>query len=535
MNPGPDQSQSLWQELPRLQFSPLTEDLKCDVCVIGGGITGLSVAYQLLREGRHVVVIDRDHLGTHETGHSSAHLSSALDDGFQHIKKLHGLAGLKIAYESHVKAIDQIESIISKNKIDCEFERVPGFLFRGDGTDQDYLYNELLAVRDAGAEDVELIPRFPKGLFDVGPCLMFPDQAQFHPLKYLHGLAQAIHRKGGLIFTQTAASEIVGGKNAFVKTARGNTIQANALVVATNVPVNDIVTLHTKMAAYRSYVIAVKIPPGWYPQSLLWDTSDPYHYVRMVKKENSDEDFLLVGGADHRTGQKKDPEDCYSELRHWTREKLNVEPIVVAKWSGQIIEPMDSLAYIGKNPGDADNVFVATGDSGHGLTFGTMAGMILRELVQGRPHPWADLYSPSRMSFGGLDAYVEENMNTMAQYGDWFSKGDVETTQDIRPGEGAVFRHGLNKIAAYRDEHGHIHSFSATCPHLKGIVKWNEAEKTWDCPCHGSRFSRMGKCLNGPAISGLTPIEDVQIEQKILIGAPPPPIAAKSLGTEITT
>lgn len=516
INP-PDQSLSLWQEIPRATYAPLTRDAICDVCIIGGGITGLSVAYHLLKEGRDVLLIERDQLGSHETGHTSAHLSCALDDGFQNLRRLFGDEGLKLAYESHRYAIDRIEDIVVENEIDCEFERVPGYLFRDPASDPDHLMDELKVIRDIGETNVELLQRFPKGLFDFGPCLMFPNQAQFHPLKYLNGLARAVERRGGRIYTQTAAQEIKGGKQACIKTVRGQTIHAQAIVVATNVPVNDVVTMHTKVAAYRSYLIAIKIPPGWFPKALIWDTADPYHYVRSTRRADNGDELLLVGGADHRTGQAAHPDDCFSQLKAWARHRLNIEPVTVAQWSGQIIEPVDSLAYIGRNPGDAANVFIATGDSGHGLTHGTIAGMVLRELLQGRPHPWAELYDPARLKFRGLDTYVEENINTAAQYSDWFSAGDVETTEDIRPGHGAVIRHGLNKIAAYRDDHGHLHCFSASCPHLKGIVHWNEAERTWDCPCHGSRFSRLGKVLNGPAISDLSSVDNIYSERKLTI------------------
>jgi glycine/D-amino acid oxidase-like deaminating enzyme/nitrite reductase/ring-hydroxylating ferredoxin subunit len=516
-----DQSESMWQELPKLTHSPLTEDVACDVCVIGGGITGLTVAYHLLLDGLKVVVIDRDQIGAHETGHTSAHLSNALDEGYVALRKMYGAEGAKLAYESHTQAIDRIQEIVFENGIECDFKRVSGYLFLDKKTSVDTLKKELEAVREAGGENVELFDQLPMGGGDRGPCLHYPRQAQFHPLKYLQGLAQAIERFGGQIFSQTAAHEIKGGAASHVKTTRGATIRAAHIVVATNTPVNDLVTMHTKLAAYRSYVIAVKAPPQWEGPALFWDTANPYHYLRSYHRD-SGEEVVLIGGGDHRTGQVAHPEEIYQQLTDWARDFFHSDPVVIAKWSGQIIEPVDALGYIGRNPGD-ENVYIVTGDSGHGLTHGTIAGIMLRAMIAGKTHPWAGLYDPRHLRLRGFDSYVGENFNTVKQYTDWVSSGDVQGTADIPCGHGAVIRHGLNKIAAYRDDHGVLHSFSAVCPHLKGIVKWNAAESTWDCPCHGSRFTRLGKVLNGPAIDGLTPVEEPETSTPGLIAKPEPP------------
>lgn len=517
-----EQSESLWQEIPKPIHSPLTEDLDCDVCIIGGGITGLSVAYHCLRNGHRVVMIDRDQIGMHETAHTSAHLSNALDDTYQMLRRMHGLSGIQFAYQSHTQAIDRIEEIVFENNIDCDFRRVSGYLFLDPSTSREFLNKEWAAVRAAGGENVELFESAQYGDWQLGPALHYPRQAQFHPVKYILGLAEAVERMGGKIFAQTPAVSIRGGKEARVKTDRGHVVRCSSIVVATNTPVNDLVTMHTKIAAYRSYLIAVRTKQKWLEPALLWDTADPYHYIRTVRRENGDE-LLLIGGADHRTGQASHPEDCYNLLRSWARGFLKTEPEIVAKWSGQIIEPVDALGYIGRNPNDAPNVFIVTGDSGHGLTHGTIAGILLPDLIEGKTHPWQHLYDPSRLRLRGFESYVEENFRTAKQYGDWLSSGDVESTADIPCGHGAVIRNGLNKVAAYRDDHGHLHAFSAVCPHLKGLVHWNEAESTWDCPCHGSRFTRTGKVLNGPAMEGLAPVDASETQRPQLIESQTPP------------
>lgn len=498
---------SLWQATEKPFFPPLSSNLKVDVCVIGAGIAGLSTAYQLAREGRDVVVIDRERLGVGETGLTSAHLSSVLDEGFVKLRQLHGDKGAKLAYESHRAAIDEIERIVHDEKIDCDFQRTEGLLFLGEGRDQKTLDQELEALEAIGFRDVEMVANGKFGPIDLGQCLRYSEQAQFHPLKYLAGLSRAIQDHGGKIFTHAAAVKIESGKPAKVTTAQGYQITANSVVVATNVPMNDRVILQTKMAAYRSYVVALRAPKGQFPLSLAWDTSEPYHYIRVVP-DSDNFDLVLVGGEDHRVGHDVHPEDHYTRLEDWARTRLGLEGYATMKWSGQIIEPMDGLAYIGHNPGDTENIFVATGDSGHGLTHGTIAGLLLSDQIAGRENPWTTLYNPSRVNLRGIGNYLKENWQSASPYSDWLTSGEVDSIDDVGPGEGAVVRDGLRKLAVYRDPHGILHLLSATCPHLGGVVRWNAAEKTWDCPCHGSRFAAKGEVLNGPAIGGLEEVGD---------------------------
>lgn len=501
-------SRSLWQEFPVPLFPPLDHDINTDVCVVGAGIAGITTAYFLLKQGHRVVVIDKDQIGRGETGLTSAHLSNALDEGYAKLKKWHGEDGARLAAQSHTAAIDAIEKIVNEERISCDFKRVDGYLFLAPEQSLDYLSKELHAAHEAGLREVEFMPQAPVDFFNSGACLRYPAQAQFHPLKYLKGLTQVIQIMGAQIYAQTSATEIKGGAGASVKTAEGFTIFCQSIVMATNVPVNDRVHIHTKEAAYRSYVIGVQVPKNYIPPVLLWDTEDPYHYVRLQQEEDRDYDTLIVGGEDHKVGQLEDPESPYQALQEWTRKTFNFAPKVIARWSGQIIEPIDGLAYIGHNPGDKENVYLVSGDSGHGLTHGTIAGMLLSDLISDRYNPWTALYDPRRFTWKGLGSYLSENLNTAFQYRDWFISGDVDSFREIQPGEGAILRDGWSKIAAYRDVKGEVHQFSAVCPHLGGIVHWNSHEKTFDCPCHGSRFDKAGEVVNGPALQGLQPLEE---------------------------
>ena len=497
---GSGATTSVWMASVDIRPRPaLPNGLSADVCVVGAGIAGLTTAYLLVNEGLSVVVIDDGKIADGETARTTAHLVNALDDRYYELESLHGEKGARLAAESHTAAIDRIEAIVAKEGIDCEFERVDGYLFVPPGETTDVLDKELEATHRAGLAGVERVARAPLTDFDTGPALRFPRQAQFHPLKYLDALARTIEEKGGRIFNFTHAEGFTDGSPCEVKTDRGR-ISAGAIVVATNTPVNDWVAIHTKQAAYRTFVIGLRIAKGSVTKALYWDTPDPYHYVRL--QSMGSDDVLIVGGEDHKTGQADDAAERFKRLESWTRERFPSAKDIEFSWSGQVIEPVDGLAFIGRNPGDK-NIYVVTGDSGNGMTHGTIAGILLTDLIQGRKNAWETLYDPSRVSLRAAPEFAKENLNVAAQYRDYVTGGDVEAVREIAPCTGAVLREGLKKVAVYRDSNGELHKLSAVCPHLGCIVEWNSTEKTWDCPCHGSRFDPDGKVVNGPAISGL--------------------------------
>ena len=497
---------SIWMATADVSPRPtLSEDMTADVCVVGAGIAGLTTAYLLTDEGRSVIVLDDGAIAGGETSRTTAHLVNALDDRYFEIERLHGEKGARLAAESHTAAIDRIEAIVTREKIGCDFERLDGYLFVPPGDSTDVLAKELEAVHRTGLENVECIARAPLEGFNTGPCLRFPRQAQFHPLKYLNALARATEAKGGRIFNKTHVEEFKDGSPAQVKTGMSPVVSASAIVVATNTPVNDLVAIHTKQAAYRTYVIGLRIPNGSVTKALYWDTPDPYHYVRL--QEVSGYEVLIVGGEDHKTGQADDAAERFARLEAWARERFPAAGAMEFHWSGQIIEPIDGLAFIGRNPGDK-NIYVATGDSGNGMTHGTIAGILLTDLILGRENEWETLYDPSRISLRAAPEFARENLNVLVQYSDYATPGDLDQVREIPAGTGALVRQELKKLAVYRDSHGSLHKRSAICPHLGCIVAWNNAEKTWDCPCHGSRFDPYGKVLNGPANTDLQPAGD---------------------------
>jgi glycine/D-amino acid oxidase-like deaminating enzyme/nitrite reductase/ring-hydroxylating ferredoxin subunit len=364
------------------------------------------------------------------------------------------------------------------------------------GHERKDLEDELAAAHRAGLADVRLLERAPIASFDFGPALHFPRQGQFHPLGYLDGLVAAIERRGGVVHCGTDVEAVEDGSPAKVHTRNGRTVRAKDVVVATDTPFNDRVTMHTKQASYRTYVVGLRIVPGAFPRVLLWDTGHPYHYVRVQRLPDGGE-VLIAGAEDHKTGQADDPASRLDRLESWTRERIPAGERLFG-WSGQVLEPTDGIAFIGRNPGD-EHVFVVTGDSGNGITHGILGSLLLRDLILGRESPWAATYDPSRKSLKSLGTWAKENLNAAGQYKDWVTPADVDSVESIAPGQGALVRRGAKKCAVFRDTGGRLHARSAVCTHLGGIVCWNPLEESWDCPVHGSRFDADGKVLNAPA------------------------------------
>jgi glycine/D-amino acid oxidase-like deaminating enzyme/nitrite reductase/ring-hydroxylating ferredoxin subunit len=481
------------------QLSSLDADLQTDVCIVGGGISGMTTAYLLACEGRSVVVLDDGPIGAGETGRTTAHLSNAFDDRYYEVERLFGENGARIVAESHTAAIDKIEEIVCNEQIDCDFERLDGYLFVPPDGSKEVLERELAAARRAGLHDVEWVDCAPISDFDTGRCLRFPRQAQFDPLKYLEGLARGTLQRNGRIYSRTHAEEIKGGSPACVTTSNNHQINAGAVVVATNAAVNDSIILSTRESKYRTYVIGAWVPRDSVTKALYWDTSDPYHYVRI--QCGGDDDLLIVGGEG--VGEHDDGDERFAELYRWTRKRFPVMGRIEYCWSGHIVEPTDTVAFIGRMPLSAGNVFVVTGDSGQGMTHGTIAGMLLTDLIQGRRNEWANLYDPARLTSIATIDFLNESLAVTAHYTDWLTGSEVSSTDELKRDEGCIVRRGLAKIAAYRDEQGLLHERQAICTHLGCVVAWNSTEQSWDCPCHGSRFDKLGHVINGPANSGL--------------------------------
>ena len=488
-------------------FPKIDRDVRVETIVVGGGITGLTAAYLLAKAGRRVAVLERQRCAQIDTGHTTAHLTMVTDELLSVLAKRFGRDHAQAAWDAGLAAIAQIDAIVRKHEIDCAFEWVDAYLHRpksGDSRgDVAALEEEATLARDLGF-DAWFEPSVPL----IGqPGVRFADQARFHPRKYLAGLATAIIESGGAIFEHSAVDEF--RTNPVSVTANGHTVTGDHIVLATHNPLIGVSGLvsatafQTKLALYTTYVIGGRVAKGTIPDALFWDTQDPYHYLRLDPR--SDHDVIIFGGEDHKTGQATSTSQCYERLERALSDLVpGIE--ITHRWSGQVIETPDGLPYIGAT---ADHQYAATGFAGNGMTFGTLGGMMLTDAILGRPNPWADLFEPGRMAVRrGAWEYVKENVDyPYYLIRDRFAGASGRSTRELKRGQGKVIERDGTRVAAYRDASGAVTLRSATCTHMGCIVGWNDAERTWDCPCHGSRFKPDGNVISGPAESPLAKID----------------------------
>jgi glycine/D-amino acid oxidase-like deaminating enzyme/nitrite reductase/ring-hydroxylating ferredoxin subunit len=488
-----------------ISYTSLKENINAEVVIVGGGIAGITTAYLLAKQGRRVVVIEDGNIGSGETGRTTAHIVNALDDRYYELEEKLGQVAASLAAQSHTAAIMFIEKTVLNEGITCDFEILNGYLFPHETDSSATIQREYEATHRVGI-NTEILDHVPGIPAEDTLCLKYPDQAQFHPLKYLKGLCDIITSMGGLIFTGTHAQTINAEG---IVTTEGFKVSAKYIVVATNSPVNNKVVMHTKQAPYRTYVIGAKVPKDSLPKALWWDTGEqnskyrtmPYHYVRLSPYDHK-HDLLIVGGEDHKTGQQENEiVDRFSKLKEWAMQRFPIRGIEY-KWSGQVMEPVDRLGFIGRNPMDSDNIFIVTGDSGNGITHGTIAGMLISDLINDVPNPWEKLYDPSRITLSSSKDFIDENLDVISHYAELLT-GVPNPDEILSVNKGTVIRDGMKKLAIFRDEFGELHAYNAICPHMKCVVHWNEDEKSFDCPCHGSRFTCFGKVVNGPANSDL--------------------------------
>ncbi len=515
MNVGNEHSRSLWMyESPVAAAVPLAADVEADVVVVGAGIAGLSTAYELARLGRSVIVIDRGGIGNGMTARTTAHLASELDDTYHELIHARGEDEARRYHESQVAAINRIEAICVEEGTVCDFRRLDGYLIPSEDGGLDLLEREFEACRTLGVA-VEWAERAPIPGLDSGRCLRFPEQGRIHPTRYLAGLARAIERNGGRLFAETAYLEHrADDDRVVVVTAGGAKVRAAAAVFATNSPVNNRVALHTKQVPMRTYAIAGRMPRGSVPDALVWDTLEAYHYVRIQELSES-EDWLIVGGEDHRSGEASDMDRRIGALAEWTRRRYPGFGKVEYSWSGQVLETVDFMPFSGRNPGE-DNVYVHTGDSGQGITNGVAGALTIVPLILGEDSRFAEVLDPGRKPasltalkefaegvVGAVKNLAEHVVPGSAEPDDAPDPGEVASADALAPGEGGILREGTAKIAAYRGHDGELVRRSAVCTHMGCVVHWNPFEQCWDCPCHGSQFAPDGAVLNGPAVKPL--------------------------------
>ena len=481
------------------KFPKLDRDETVDVAIVGGGITGLTAAYLLALEGRRVAVLERERCAEIDTGHTTAHLSMVTDQRLADLVKNFGRDHAQAVWDAGLAAIGQIDAIISELEIACDFAWVPGYVHAPIGAPAGEaagsFKDEASVAADLGF-DAAFLDEVP---FVGGPGVRFNDQARFHPRKYLAGVARAIVDRGGTIFEHSAAGEF--SSRPLSITSNGHRLSCGSIVLATHNPLVGTAGLagatlfQTKLSLYTSYVVGGRVEKGRIPDALFWDTADPYHYLRIEPHRNHD--FVIFGGEDHKTGQASDTSACFDRLERTLLSMIGrIE--ITHRWSGQVIETPDGLPYIGET---AEHQFAGTGYSGNGMTFGTLAGMMAADRIAGRANPWADLFDPGRRKIrGGAWDYVKENKDyPYYLVRDRFAGSEGKSVREVARGSGKVLDLNGQRLAVSRDERGHVIKRSAVCTHMGCLVDWNEAERTWDCPCHGSRFKPDGSVIAGPA------------------------------------
>jgi glycine/D-amino acid oxidase-like deaminating enzyme/nitrite reductase/ring-hydroxylating ferredoxin subunit len=488
---------SLWTvTAPARRYPALEGELEVDVVVIGGGIAGLTTAYLLKQEGKRVAVVEMHRLLSGQTGQTTAHLTELLDTPYSTLASDFGEKGAQLAAESTRAAIEKIASLVGRLRISCGFRRLPAYRYAETEREARELEREAHAAKQAGLM-CSLTREVPLP-YPVTLALRVEDQAQFHPREYLLALAEGILGDGGFLFEETQVTALYEGVPCVVHTPRG-VLRCRDVVEATTTPLNRLF-LHTKLYPHRTYAVAGRLE-GPLEAALYYDSQDPYHYIRTQRVDGVD--YVIVGGEDHKVGTEEDTGRHFEALEAYTRRHFPVEEIAWS-WSGQVIEPADGLAYIGRNS-NSRHVWVATGFSGTGMTYGTLAGMVLTDLILGRENPYAALYEATRVKpKAGAKDFLQENAEVAFRFvADRLARPDARELAEVAPGQGRIVEVQGRKVAVFREEGGAVHAVSPVCPHLGCHVHWNAAERSWDCPCHGSRFSPTGEVLNGPAVQGL--------------------------------
>lgn len=500
---------SLWQETAELLSSGNTAipDKVFDVLIVGGGITGITTGLLLQKAGKSCLIAEAHNLCFGTTGGTTAHLNTFFDTSYDQVIKDFGEHNAQLLAKAAHQSLDLFKQHVAEYAIDCGYEEKEGYLYAQDEKQVDELQKILDGSLKAGVT-VGYSDKIPVPV-PFKKAIVYSGQAQIHPSRYVVALAKAFKEAGGVLLEHCSTGHFAKDKDILLVDSQLGSIKAQNLIYATHIP-PGINLLHFRCAPYRSYAIAVKLKDDNYPDGLAYDMYDPYHYHRTQNVDGIK--YLIVGGEDHKTAHIKNTEACFNTLESYIRKHYNVSEVVY-KWSSQYFEPSDGLAYIGHLPGNPENVFVATGYGGNGMTYSHIAAITLTDLITKGQSMYADLLAPSRVKpVAGFTSFVKENADVAKEFFQKrFAISQLPELADIAPGEARLVKYEGESIALYKDEQGHLYAVNPVCPHAKCVVDWNSAEKSWDCPCHGSRFSFDGSVLTGPAHKGLDKIDIVEL------------------------
>ncbi len=495
---------SLWQNnLP--DFSGRTVTLPqqvFDVVIAGGGITGITTALLLQKAGRSCLVAEAHSLCFGTTGGTTAHLNTFLDTSYKDIIKDFGEDSAQLVARACRQALDLVKQHVETYNIDCGYAEKDGYVYAQDEQQVKELDDLIDASLKAGAE-VAFASQIPVPI-PFQKAIVYRRQAQMHPTRYVLALARAFEEAGGVILQNCRIDSVKDKAPLEMETSLGS-LQAHKLIYATHIPPH-INLLHFRCAPYRSYVMAVTLHDGAYPDGLAYDMYDPYHYYRT--QEVDGQQYLIAGGEDHKTAHVMNTDACFTRLESHLRQHFPVDQVAF-KWSSQYFEPSDGLAYIGRLPGNSENILVATGYSGNGITYSHIAALTLSDLVLKGQSAYARLFDPARIKpVAGFAAFVKENADVVKEFvGKRIGQEKLAALAGLAPGEGKVVKFEGTSVAIYKDESGKLYAVNPVCTHAKCVVGWNSAERTWDCPCHGARYDINGQVVTGPAHRGLEVIE----------------------------
>ncbi|MFZ5890671.1 MAG: FAD-dependent oxidoreductase [Myxococcota bacterium] len=476
------------------RYPRIAQDLKVDVAIVGGGLTGVTAACLLAQAGKRVALLEGRRIGCGVSERSTAHVTEAVDTRYVELER-YSSEHARLVRESSRAAIERIAEFAAFCGAATSFRRVPGYLYSEDPSENDALAEEAEAARRAGASVALTAVPLP---IAKNPGVRFDNQAEIDPYAYVTLLAERLAAHAVQVFEESPVVEVKPGEPSRVQVEHGPLVLAEDVIVATHAPFTK-ATFQTKVAQYRSYAVAA--PTTALLDGLFWDTADPYHYTRSALVGQTP--YLIIGGEDHKTGQQPEggTEAPFERLAAYAR-RLGVEPSV--RWSAQVVESVDGLPYIGQ-PARSERIYVATGFGGNGTTFGTLAAMILTDQVLGKSNPYAELYRATRFKpLASIPPLVEENVDfPLHLLRDRLHGSPKVPPARLHNGEARVIDVDGERVAVYRDDGGRLHAVSAICTHFGCQVAFNHAERSWDCPCHGSRFDIDGAVLDGPATKRL--------------------------------
>lgn len=474
-----------------------------DTLIVGAGITGLTAALILQKAGKKCIVADARHAGFGTTGGTTAHINTFADTTFAEVEKAFSEEAAAQFARAIAQSVETIDRLVRTYNIDCDFEWRRGFVYAE--TDQEA--KELDELYESALRAGVVVSPTGTAPTTASYCkaVVFEKQAQFHPLKYIRGLQQAFVAAGGIVLENTQIREVHSTDTHHAAVADNAVIKAKTMIYATHIPPGGVNVLHFRNAPYRSYVIAATLKNGAYPPDLVYDMQDPYHYFRTHTIDG--QQYLIAGGHDHKTGHG-DPEQSFADLIAYTGELYDIDT-VVTRWSAQYYVPADGLPYIGHLPGASEAIYAATGFNGNGMILGTVSALVLSDLILTGESEYKELFDPARIKpIAGFAEVVKENIDVVKKFvGDRFGIDEIDSLSEIPSDSGAIVEHQGEKLAVYRDTQGEVHALDPVCTHAKCIVQWNNAEKSWDCPCHGARFDCQGQVLTGPARANLEKID----------------------------